>query len=75
MLNLNLKQNVDTTITYLLFFMNKHVEFLNSVYNSLPFYDSNKEKYLIGVQFMIHRTKVKISFNTAPFIITLLLGL
>ena len=38
--------------------MNKHVEALNNIYNSLPFYDSNKDKYYIGLQFMIYRTKI-----------------
>lgn len=51
-------RNPETTITYLLFFMNKHVEFLNSVFNSIKFYDAAKEKYFIGLKFMIHRTKI-----------------
>ena len=48
----------DKTYTFLLFYLNKHVEALNSIYNGLQFFDSNKEKYLIGLQFMIYRTKV-----------------
>jgi hypothetical protein len=38
--------------------MNKHVEFLNSVFNNMKFYNANKDEYYIGIKFMIHRTKV-----------------
>ena len=48
----------DKTTQFLLFYLNKHVEALNSIYNSLPFFDSTKENYYIGLQFMIYRTKV-----------------
>ena len=50
--------NDQMTITYLLFFLNKHVEFLNDVYGKLKFYDQNKNFYYQGLTFMIHRTKV-----------------
>ena len=51
-------QNVETTTTFLLFYLNKHVEALNSIFNSLTFFNSDKSRYYVGVQFMIHRTKI-----------------
>jgi hypothetical protein len=50
----------DKTTQFVLFYLNKHVEALNSIYNSLPFFDTSKENYYIGLQFMIYRTKVKL---------------
>ncbi len=50
--------DMDKTTTFLLFYLNKHVEALNSIYNGLQFFDAQKEKYLIGLQFMIYRTKI-----------------
>lgn len=50
--------NDQMTITYLLFFLNQQVEFLNSVYGQLKFFDANKRNYYQGLKFMIHRTKV-----------------
>jgi hypothetical protein len=55
-------RDADKTTTFLLFYLNKHVEALNTIYNSLPFYDSAKESYYIGLQFMIYRTKVRIFY-------------
>ena len=55
-------RDADKTTTFLLFYLNKHVEALNTIYNSLPFYDSAKESYYIGLQFMIYRTKVNFIF-------------
>lgn len=52
------KKDFDKTTTFLLFYLNKHVEALNSIYNNLPFYDSTKENYFVGLQFMIYRTKI-----------------
>jgi disintegrin and metalloproteinase domain-containing protein 10 len=49
---------LDKTTAFILFYLNKHVEALNSIYNSLPFYDASKDRYLVGVQFMIYRTKI-----------------
>ena len=34
------------------------MEALNTVYNGLKFYDADKEKYFVGLQFMIYRTKI-----------------
>ena len=50
------------TITYLLFFINKQVEFLNSVFSKIKFYDAAKENFYTGLKFLIHRTKI-ISFS------------
>jgi hypothetical protein len=52
----------EKTTQFLLFYLNKHVEALNTIYNGLQFFESNKEKYLIGLQFMIYRTKVRIKY-------------
>lgn len=46
------------TVDFIRNFLHKHVESLNSIYNSLPFYNENETKYYIGLQFSIHRTKV-----------------
>lgn len=46
------------TVSFILFYLNKHVEALNSVYNGLRFFDSSQQKYYVGVQFMIYRTKI-----------------
>lgn len=54
---------MEKTTTFLLFYLNKHVEALNSIYNGLEFFDPNKEKYLVGLQFMIYRTKVSFESN------------
>ena len=50
--------NEQMTITYLLYFLNQQVEFLNSVYGELKFFDRNNKNYYQGLKFMIHRTKV-----------------
>lgn len=62
-------KNPETTISYLLAFLNRHVQFLNKIYNDLPFFDAEKQRYFIGVQFMVHRTKVICILNTLYFII------
>lgn len=46
------------TVSFILFYLNKHVEALNSIYNGLKFYDADKSRYYVGVQFMIYRTKI-----------------
>lgn len=46
------------TVSFILFYLNKHVEALNSIYNGLKFWDADKAKYYVGVQFMIYRTKI-----------------
>ena len=51
------EDNAKTT-AFILFYLNKHVEALNTIYNGLQFFDSNKENYFVGLQFMIYRTKI-----------------
>ena len=51
-------RNADTTNTFLLYLLNEHVKFLNSVYHTLPFFDARRHAYFIGLQFMIHRTRI-----------------
>jgi len=55
--------NEDDIVTarYLLFFLNKQVEFLNEIFGTIKFFDAKKTKYYQGIKFMIHRTKV--NFN------------
>jgi hypothetical protein len=51
------QDNAKTT-AFILFYLNKHVEALNAIYNGLQFYDSTKDSYYVGIQFMIYRTKI-----------------
>ena len=46
------------TVSYLVFFMNRLVEFLNTVFSEIEFFDQSKESYYTGLKFMIHRTQV-----------------
>ena len=51
-------RDLEKTTTFLLFYLNKHVEALNAIYNSVQFYNADKDKYYVGLQFMIYRTKI-----------------
>ncbi len=51
-------EDAEITARYLLFFLNKQVEFLNDVFGSVKFFDVDNKKYYQGIKFMIHRTKV-----------------
>jgi len=51
------QDNAKTT-AFILFYLNKHVEALNAIYNGLQFFDSTKDTYFVGIQFMIYRTKI-----------------
>ncbi len=46
------------TVSFILFYLNKHVEALNNVYNGLKFFDPDQARYYLGVQFLIYRTKI-----------------
>jgi len=51
-------QDHEATVRFLMSYLQKHVEALNSIYSILPFYNEIKNEYYIGVRFSIHRTRL-----------------